>query len=46
MEYSYIHVENKRLIDLKMPGSHNSNTYTFKSGANFISQNQTIDIYS
>ena len=44
MHYSKKYIKDKWLIDIKMPGSHNSNTYTFKSVASFISKNQTITL--
>ena len=44
MEYSYEEIKNIRLVDLKIPGTHNSNTYTFQSMLNSMSKNQKWNI--
>lgn len=44
MEYSMDQIGDIRLVDLKIPGTHNSNTFSFKSMLNSIGKNQKWNI--
>lgn len=39
MEYSFDKIKDKKLTEIIIPGTHNSNTYTFDSYLNWIVKN-------